>query len=471
MKFYNRKNELDALSKIYDLSLRLSHMVVITGRRRIGKTELIKQFAKRKNNVIYLFVSKKKTGVLLEEFRDILSLKIPFLKNVVFNNFDDFFSFIFDYMKENHTLIVIDEFQNFQSVDPSIFSIFQKHWDLKKNDIKGAFILIGSVFTAMRKIFEGEKEPLMGRATAKFYIEPLKPHSIIEILKDHKVDTSADILFYYTLFGGVPKYYFLLDRYELFGKHKDEIIKTLFCEQNAVLQNEGRDIFIEEFGKNYTVYFSILQSIASGNTQMVRIADDCGINVNSISKYLDELTSYYGIIERRVPVTEFKNEKIGRYYILDNAVNFWFRYIFKNQSLIEIGDKKTLTDKILNDLNTLMGFKWEQLVKNILKEKNILPFKFIKIGGFWTRKENIEIDITALNETEGKILFGECKLNGNNFTALDIKKFKEKARYVKWKHGKRTEYYALFSFAEIKEEIKIRLKKENILAYDLNSFL
>lgn len=475
MKFYNREQELLRLSEISDLSMQTSHMVVITGRRRVGKTELIRQFSKGREDVLYLFVSKKKPHILIEEFRGILSEKIPLLKTVAFKSFEDFFSFLFGYLKENHLFVVFDEFQNFESVDPSVFSTLQNQWDREKNSIKGAFIFIGSVFTLMQKIFEGKKEPLFGRATAKFYIEPLTPDAVSEIVNDYHLDASAELPFYYALFGGIPKYYFLLDRYRLFGKPHADVIEKLYCEPDALLQKEGSELLIEEFGKNYYLYFSILQVIAGGETQMARIADSAGINVNSISKYLDELTSYYQVLERRIPVTEHKQEKkIGRYYIKDPALRFWFRYLFSNQSLIEIGDKKSLIAKILKDLPTLMGRSFEELIRALLIQKNtgaIIPFKFNKIGSFWTRKSDVEIDIVALNDDDKDIFFGECKLKGNKFTQADARKLKEKAASVKWRAGKRKEYYALFSMEDISEVHKISIEKQGILAFTLKNIL
>lgn len=475
MKFYNREQELSRLFEIADLSMKTSHIVVITGRRRIGKTELIRQFSKGRKDVLYLFVSKKKPHILLEELRDLLAEKIPLIKTAAFRSFEDMFSFIFTYMKEHQMIVVFDEFQNFESVDPSVFSILQNHWDKEKNNIKGAFVFIGSVFTLMQKIFEGKKEPLFGRATSKLYIDPLTPLAVSEMLTDYHLDATLHLPFCYAIFGGIPKYYFLLDRYRLFGKPHAEVIKRLYCESDAPLQNEGRELLIEEFGKNYHLYFSILQVIAGGETQMARIADGAGINVNSISKYLDELTSYYRVIERRLPVTEHKYErKIGRYYIKDPALRFWFRYIFRNQSLIEIGDEKSLTAKILKDLPTLMGKSFEELVRALVIEKNtgeIIPFRFTKIGGFWTRKGDVEIDIVALNEDEGKILFGECKLKGSKFSRADTQRLKGKATSVKWRIGKRKEFYALFSMDNISESQRKALDKEGVLAFDMKGFL
>lgn len=434
MKFYNREDEISRLSEIASLSAQKSHMVVITGRMQIGKTEIIRRFSQDQRNLLYLFVSKKKPHILLEEFRDLLSERIPLIKTVSFRSFEDFFSFLFGYMKEHCLLIVFDEFQNFEFVDPSVFSTLQKHWDREKDRIKGAFIFIGSVFTLMKKIFEGKKEPLFGRATSRLYREPLDPDALTEILSDYQIEPTVHLPFYFALFDGIPKYYFLSDRYHLFGKSHSEVIRRLYCEADAPLQNEGRELLIEEFGKNYYLYFSILQVIASGETQMARVADGTGININSISKYLDELTSYDQVLERRTPVTELKTEtKTGRYYIKDPSLRFWFRYIFKNQSLIEIGDEKGLTSKILNDLQTFMGISFEGLIR--------------------------------------ELLFGECKLKGGRFTKAEAQRLKEKAGYVKWRIEKRKEYFALFSMDEVSETQKKTLEREGILFFDLRRLL
>jgi len=162
------------------------------------------------------------------------------------------------------------------------------------------------------------------------------------------------------------------------------------------------------------------------------------------------------------------------YFIKDQALRFWFRYIFKNQSLIEIGDVKGLTTRIKNDLPTFMGKPFEELIKALLLKRNakdIVPFRFTKIGGFWTRKGDVEIDIVALNEEEERIFFGECKLNGNKFTKGDVQRLKEKAEYVKWRIGKREEYFALFSMKALSDSTRKSLEKQGVFAYDLRGLL
>ncbi|MBI1883147.1 MAG: ATP-binding protein [Chlamydiae bacterium] len=474
MKFYNREQELSSLSEIAELSKRNSHFVVVTGRRRVGKTELIRHFLKGRKDFFYFFVSRKKSHILLMEFQEVLIEQIPILASTSFKSLGDFFLFLFNYMKEHPTVIIFDEFQNFEFVDPSVFSIFQNLWDQLKDEVKGTFIFVGSIFTLMQKIFEGRKEPLYGRATSKLLIEPLQPDVIQSILSDYHVDAATHLPFFYGVFGGIPKYYFLLDRYMLFGKSYDKIIEKFYCEENAPLRNEGKELLIEEFGKNYHLYFSILEVVAGGETQMARIADGTGINVNSISKYLEELTAYYQILERRVPITDRKHEKkLGRYYIKDPALKFWFRYVFRHQSLLEIGDVKNLLKKISSDLPTFLGRSFEELVRALLLKRNsdhFLPFKFTDIGGFWTKRGD-EIDIVALDEDKNQVLFGECKLNGERLHRGDILKFKEKANFMNWKMGKRTEYFSIFSAAPLSKEKRKMLSEEKIMAFELGDLL
>lgn len=475
MRFYDRERELARLNEIASLSRRSSHLVVVTGRRRVGKTELIRRFAERRKDVLYFFVSRKKPHVLLEEYRDLLSGRFPTLRRAAFPDFGEFFRFIFDAMEERPLFVVFDEFQNFRNVDPSAFSTLQDLWDRRKDSVKGALVCIGSVQTLMRDIFEGTKEPLFGRATARLYVEPLSPDTVAEILSDRRLDPARHLPFYFTLFGGVPKYHFLLDRHNLFGKPREEIIRKLFCEADAPLQNEGRELLIEEFGRNYHLYFSILEVIASGETQMARIADGAGINVNSISKYLDELVSQYRVVERRVPVTAPRGEhKSGRYHIGDPALRFWFRYVHRYRTLLEIGEEKEAARKIANDLPTLMGRSFEELVRALLVRRNgegVLPFRFSRIGGFWSRKGDVEIDVVAFDEKEENILFGECKLDGARFTRREAVRLREKALAVKRRGRGGKEHFALFCAAPVPRREKDSLIREGVAVWDLGALL
>lgn len=475
MKFYNREKELTRLDRIAADSEASGGLVVISGRRRVGKTALIRHFADSRNDFVYLFVSKKKPHLLLAEFTDLLAERIPLLKSVTVSSFESFFKILLEEMIRQPLFVVMDEFQNFMQVDASVFSVLQKMWDQYSGKSKGALFCIGSVQTLMRDIFEGEKEPLFGRSTDRIALKPLAVDVVARILKDNHLDVAKNLLFFRSLFGGIPKYYALLDRANLFRKSHQEIIRRMFCESDAILQNEGRELLVEEFGKNYHLYFSILQTVACGATQMSQIADKSGIGVNSISKYLDELVSYYEVLERRSPVTSSTSEsKSGRYYIADPLLKFWFRYIHKNQSLVAIGKDELLADKIHNDLSTFIGLNFEELLRELLIGKNngsVVPFIFDRIGGYWDKNGRVEIDVVASDAATGQILFGECKLNGNKFTPSDAARFKDKARQVKWGGGDRLEHFVLFSNEPLTQKTVKMLAKEQIIAVDLPGLL
>ena len=475
MKFYGRERELNKLNELAATGTNAAHLVVVTGRRRIGKTALIMRFGEGRNDLIYFFVGRKKPQVLLDELTSLLAERIPLLKSLRISNFEQFFSILFEQMAAEPLFIVFDEFQNFLYVDPSVFSTLQHLWDSNRDRAKGAMICIGSVQTLMSDIFEGSKEPLFGRATARIHLAPLGADVIAAILRDHKCKPETDLLLFTTLFGGEPKYYFLLDRHQIFGLKADEIITRTFCEPDALFQNEGRELLIEEFGKNHQMYFSIMQVIAAGETQMARIADTVGLNTSTLPKYLDELTSYYQVIERRVPVTATRAEqKNGRYHISDPLMRFWFRYIFRNQSLIEMGETERLNSKIMQDFPTLMGHAFENLARTLFMARNdgsIVPFIFDKIGGYWNRTGSVEIDIVALDDAGGNILFGECKLNGNRFTVADAVRLKEKAGQVVWKNASRKEHFMLVSHEPLSPGRRKELENEGVAVVELKQLL
>lgn len=475
MRFYDRERELARLHEIASLARRSSHLVLVTGRRRVGKTELVRRFAEGRDDVVYFFVSKKKPRILLEEFRGLLADRFPTLRSLSFPGFGEFFGFLFEAMAKRPLFVVFDEFQNFLQVDPAVFSTLQGLWDRHKDAIRGALLCVGSVQTLMRDIFEGRKEPLFGRATARLHVEPLGPDAVAEILADHRLDPVRHLPFFYALFGGVPKYYFLLDRHGLFNRPREEIVRALFCEIDAPLQNEGRELLIEEFGRNYHLYFSILEVIAGGETQMARIADGAGINVNSISKYLDELVGYYRVVDRRAPITAPRQDhKSGRYFVADPALRFWFRYVWKHRTLLEIGDDRGTAARIAEDVPNLMGRSFEELSRALLVQRNgegVLPFRFARIGSYWSRRGDVEIDVVAVDENEENALIGECKLSGGRFSGRDAERLKEKARAVAWRRKPRREHFVLFCPGPVRERDREALEREGVAVCDLGMLL
>jgi hypothetical protein len=470
MKFYNREQELLYLQKIQERAVRSAFFTIMLGRRQVGKTALIRHYLQSTGMpAFYFFVSRKNLPALLEEFTEILAVQIPMLKQTRLETFDAFFSVLFDFMVQRPAIVVFDEFQNFQQVDPAVFSILQKFWDTRKDGIKGHLLFIGSAFSLMRKIFENEKEPLFNRPTGKLHVEPFDVETIKLILEDYQVPPQTQLLPYYALFGGIPRYYFLLERSGLFGHEISEIIRELFLEPNALLREEGRQLLIEAFGKENPAYFSILDAIARGHTQLSNVAGQAGIAVTSASKYLDDLVSIYQIVERRQPVPSDGPRKNGRYYLNDNFLTFWFRYVFRNLSTLEIANTGYLTQIIQNDFPNYFGPAFERMVQRRIIElnrKNHFLIPATQIGSYWDRGQN-QIDIVAWSEPERRCLVGECKLNSKRIDHNDVNLLRQRGTLIQAKTRCDHLFLAFFVADEAPGDLQNRLKQQGIILFSL----
>jgi len=467
MKFYNREKELEKLKSIDLLSSKKAQMTLIMGRRRVGKTELVKRFLDKNKEGIYFFVGRKKAKALLEEYTAILAEKFPTLVTP-FRNFSEFFKYIFEISKEKKITIVFDEFQNFKFIDNSVFSTIQSLWDAEKNRARINLILVGSLITLMEKIFAGSHEPLFGRATQKIYLEPFDINTVQTILEDFNLKTFTDLLNFYTIFGGIPKYYESLE-YEIESNKRSflEIVHDLFLRKDSLLRNEGFDLLIEEFGKNYQTYFSLLQIIAGGSTKMSEISSRIGIPITALSRFLESLNKTFRLIDRREPIFS-SFSRLGRYYLNDNLLTFWFRYIFRFRSLLEIGRERKVLDFIKKDIKVLQGLVFEEIVKQRLLSEDTrgkFIFEIDGIGKFWDRVGH-EIDLVAYNQKEKKVFFGECKISPGKINRKCISDLKTKSAFVPWMKGERKEYYGVITIGKIRPGLKRTFEKENFIVWE-----
>lgn len=401
MKFYNREDELALLSQGDKLKNTRSIMTMLIGRRRVGKTTLALQ--KYSDDLtIYLFVSKKTEQLLCEEFVSEISNKLDTKVFGTITKFEDLFEYILELGKTTPYTLIIDEFQEFYRVNPSIFSSIQKLWDLHKNSSKIHFIACGSIYSLMKKIYEDIHEPLFGRADFKIDLKPLKPSVLKEILIDNDSFSANNLFDLYLLSGGIAKYI------ETFVLHKifdiDSMIDFI-CTENSIFLDEGKNRLIEEFGKEYATYFSILSLIASSKTSRSEIEL---ILEKNISGHLARLENDYNIIRSIKPINAKLNSKVQKYEIVDNFLAFWFRFIYKYQSLIESENFQRLREIIKRDIDTFKGKFLEKLFVEILKEKKL----YTNIGSYWERGNQNEIDIVAIDDINKKLLFCEVKLQG-----------------------------------------------------------
>lgn len=412
---------MEALRKIEALSAHDAQMTVITGRRRIGKTTLIKK-AFTRIPFVYFFVGKKSEtllcGELVEIIRESLGEELG-----VFSDFSRLLKAIMGISKHRNFTLVLDEFQNLSHTRGSIYSDIQNVWDDNKEESKINLVVCGSIYSKMKKIFDDKDEPLYGRATARFKIRPFSISTVKEIMRDSKPDyTNEDLLAMYMITGGVAKYVEqLVTRGAL---TKDEIIRDALSVGSYFL-DEGQEMLRDEFGKDYGNYFSILSALATGETSRGEIKSYTGVEAGG---YLDKLENDYGIIARRRPYLAGEKSKNVEYSISDNFLNFWFRFIYRYRSAVEVGNLEWIKDKVMADYETYSGLVLERYFRQLYAETG----RYNLVTNYWKKKDGKdEIDIIAVNEADKELVIGEIKRNPEK---IDLTELTEKAQGIVLHH-------------------------------------
>ncbi|MGM0579352.1 MAG: ATP-binding protein [Bacteroidota bacterium] len=415
MRFYNRESELENLALIKKRSLSNAQMTVMVGRRRIGKTSLIKKSIELDTNAVYFFVAKKSEHLLCAEFLELIRYQLNKKPHGEITGFSQLFAWLMDISKEMPFTLAIDEFQEFLSINPSIMSEMQNIWDSKKEGSQINLILCGSIYSLMKRIFENSKEPLFSRATSRMNIKPFRINVLKEILQDQVKNISYQKIFpFYIFTGGVAKYVENLIMAEAFDL--ESILNEIFRE-NSLFLDEGKNVLIDELGKDYHTHFSILTLIASSKTSRTEIESILG---GSIGGFLDRLENEYQIIEKVRPILAKPNSRKIKYQIKDNFLTFWFRFIYKNRSAIEIGNYEYVKEIVKRDFDTFSGLLLERYFRQQFEESG----NYSMVGNYWEKGNLNEIDLIAINELEKKIILGEIKLNKKK---IDLKKLESKS--------------------------------------------
>lgn len=424
MKFYNREKELQNLRAIEEASKVSSKMTVLVGRRRIGKTTLIK---KAYSDRVYFFVSKKNEALLCDEFVTIIQNTLDVKMFGEIKTFKELFEYLMELSKTRHFTLVIDEFQEFLHINDTVYADMQNIWDGYKDSTKINLVLSGSIYSLMKKIFEDRKEPLFGRANNKIHLKPFSVETIKEILAENSPTYSADdLLSFYMLTGGVAKYVEIFVDNSAFTLEKQ--LELIFKEYSLFLE-EGKNLLVEEFGKEYTTYFSILSLIASSKTSRSELES---ILEKNIGGYLDRLENEYTIIKKVKPIFAKEGSRTLKYEIIDNFFNFWFRFIYKYRSAIEIENYAYVKKIVLRDYATYSGRFLEKYFVEQLK----LSYDYNDIGSYWERGNQNEIDIVAVNDEKQTMLIAEIKRNPKkiNLKELEVKALKLMAKYKKYEY-------------------------------------
>ena len=428
MKFYGRTKEIDILRKIQNNSNESAQFTVVTGRRRIGKTELIRE-AFGDSPYLYFFVARRTEKELCESFRSEIEAKLSEFLPGEQVKFKEIFKWVLRTACTRPLTLVIDEFQDLRRCDPAIFSEIQREWDEYHTRAKINLIVCGSVNTLMNRIFRDDKEPLYGRETAFLKIAPFPTETLKEILADHaSAATPDDLLALYALTGGIAKYVALLMDHG--ATTRDQMIEDMISEGSLFIE-EGKAGLIEEFGKDYGTYFSILSAIARGRTTRKDIENAVG--VGDLGGFLQRLEKDYEIIVRHQPLFGKPMAKNLRYRIQDNFYLFWFRFIAKYSAAVELGAFGQLREIIRRDWNVFSGFALERY----FHAKLAATGRYTRLGGWWDRRGESEIDLIAENELDRTATFYEVKRNPESIalSALEAKRdafLRATGEYADW---------------------------------------
>ena len=412
--FYGRETELQKLSEMY-LSNKFE-CVIIYGRRRVGKTTLIKEFMKNKKG-IYFVARESNSQINLNRFSDdIYSVTAKELAgNAAFSDWEKAFDYIGEISKNERIILAIDEYPYLAQNYRPISSIIQAHID---NNLKGGklfLILCGSSMSFMEYQVLGYKSPLYGRRTAQFKITHFSYFDSLPFLDNFTKQEKAVL---YGITGGIPEYLSKINN----DKPLKENIIDLFFTASGHLYEEPANLIKQELREPST-YNGIIEAVANGASRLNEIATKCGMESNKCAKYLTSLQSL-GIIKKELPVTETTSKK--SIYVLDDYMfRFWYRFVFPNMSAVisELGTK-IYDYEVEPQLNAYMGLIFEEICKQYLllqMKNNRLPFPIGKIGRWWGNnpklKRQEEIDILLFNKNSA--IFCECKWT-NALVDIDV---------------------------------------------------
>ncbi|WP_217542824.1 ATP-binding protein [Vibrio metschnikovii] len=409
-KFYNRQKELKALQTVSEQIVKTKgQLSVMVGRRRVGKTRLLNEaFQQENTQFLYLFISRKSENSLVAEFAEIINSELG-VKFFQPQSLRDIIEFLLDYTKQKPLTIIIDEFQDIDIVNPALFSDIQNLWDANKRDSMMHLVCCGSLYSMMTKIFKGKDEPLFNRDDRFFKIQPLQPSYIAEVMKDHDQFDAENMLRWWCLSGGIPKYLEWLTR---FSAENDDLFEAVISEFSPLIK-EGTHRLVEDFGSEHRIYFDILGAISKGNTSRARIENFLGM---SVGVHLEKLDEVFDVITKKRPISSKENSRDIRYSISDPFLNFWFRFIHANKSAVEMENYEYIRRYIERDFTVYSGLELESLFVAILVESK----QFGKIGGYWDAKGHNEIDIVAINDLDKKILIAEVKRQQKRYSEAKL---------------------------------------------------
>lgn len=482
-RFYGRALEFEQLSSI--LGRGRWFFTKITGRRRIGKTTLIRNAleASPGRSVFYVQIPDSGDAGVLSAVIDALeTFRVPADRFPRPRTLDDLARLV-ESMVRDGFVVVLDEFQYFNRKPFAGFcSFLQAAVDRlglgeDAGRIRGGLIVLGSIHTEMAALLEERSAPLYNRVTDAIDLTHLDIGAVAEIARDHADASPERLLFLWTLFEGVPKFY--RDCYEqgVLGSDRRTLLRRIFFESSSPLRTEAESWFLRELRGRYD---TVLKFVARNPGRMHRelvaaIRGVSGDNTDQIGGYLKVLSEKYRLIERKLPVFARPEARRSRYYLSDNFLQAWLGALAKAVAARDFRPVEALIAEADERLADVEGHALERLVAAIYEErsrKGLGDFPLTsRVAGYWDRGD-AEIDLVAVNEHEKRIRFGSCKRNPskllsdvNNFRGHVERFFRTHEAYRGW----RTEYVAIAP--RLDAEARQVLSRNGVIAQDLGELV
>ena len=461
--FVDRDAELRALEREY--AREEASFVVVYGRRRVGKTELISRFIRSRRSLYYLATEEPELQNL-ESFQSVAAdfLQSDLLRTAHVSRWEDIFREVARACgpTDERAIIVIDEFQYLGKANPAYPSIFQRIWDTMLNRANVMLVLCGSLISLMRDQVLSDESPLYGRRTAQIRMGQIPFSHYREFLPGR---STRELVERYAVTGGVPKYIELFeDEEDVFSAISANVLERsgfLYDEPNFLLQREVPDV---------GTYFALIRAVAGGAHRPSEISRSFGVRQTSLSKYLKTLIDL-DVLERQVPVTEGNPDKSKKslYRIKDNFLQFWFRFVLPNLSYLETGRTAAVEKRIRGHfIDGHVAYVYEDICRErlwALTDTGELGFVPERVGRWWSGSD--EIDVVGLSSGERRAVWGECKFWRDPVGANVLRALEDKATRVSWEKDERTDTFALFSVSGFTDELRgIAEKRDDVMLVD-----
>lgn len=406
MKFYGRKKELTIIDGWFKAARKGALFTAIIGRRRIGKTRLWLEASNKRKNCLYLFCLPGPLKNTLEQVEPAL-YELGFTS--IPQSLTEFFKAVSLLLSQGKALnIFFDEVQNLFLEEKGELALFQRYIDeFKRNRFPCLIVFCGSVRTLLHQILFEEHSPLYGRLDQEIHLEPLGFYVLRDLFLDNGIQKPEQCLRLFSMFGTNPRFYEILAQFDLFTAPIEEILKESWFALMGLFNDELNKMLLPELKKSSHVYAGLLLAMAKGVQDATEIANQAGINTTSLGNYVPFLTDTLELVRKEIPVTEKPNSKNSRYVIRDPFILFWYRYVERSKTLLELGQNQRVVRRITEDLPNLEG----KVLEMIFREKILAqpPMAFDVAGPVFKNREGIEIDFLLAAEQANHVHAYEIK--------------------------------------------------------------